>query len=75
MGTFKSQPANTDWFVIGYGTTVTVPAGGADLYLAVNDSNNTNNVGSYSVDIASAGSPVPAITLSPGECLLPARLP
>ena len=64
VGTFKAQPTNLDWFVIGYGTTVTVPAGGADLYLAYNDTYNGDNVGSYSVKIAAAGLPVPAVTLS-----------
>jgi len=66
VGTFKSQPGNLDWFVIGYGTTVTVPAGGADLYLAVNDSNNNDNIGNYSVQISAASVPVPAVTLSAG---------
>jgi large repetitive protein len=66
VGTFKSQPTNLDWFLIGYGTTLTVPAGGADLYLAVNDNDNLDNHGSYSVDVGTAASPVPAITLSQG---------
>ena len=66
VGTFKSQPGNLDWFVIGYGTTLTVPAGGADLYLAVNDTYNSDNPGSYSVQISTPSSPVPAITLSTG---------
>ncbi len=66
VGTFKSQPTNLDWFVIGYGTTVTVPAGGADLYLAVNDDNNTVNLGNFSVQVTTSASPVPAITLSTG---------
>ena len=67
VGTFKSQPTNLDWFVIGYGKTLTVPAGGADLYVAVNDSYNPDNIGSYSVDVATASAPVPAITLSQGS--------
>lgn len=71
VGTFKSQPANTDWFVIGYGTTITVPAGGGDLYLAVNDDYNPDNIGSYSVDIATAASPTPAITLLSGGTPVP----
>ena len=66
VGTFKSQPTNLDWFVIGYSKTLTVPAGGADLYLAVNDSYNPDNIGSYAVDVSTASSPVPAITLSTG---------
>ncbi len=64
VGTFKSQPTNLDWFVVGYGTTLTVPAGGADLYLAVNDSYNPDNHGSYSVSIHASNIAAPAITLS-----------
>ncbi len=67
VGTFKSQPTNLDWFVIGYGKTLAVPAGGADLYVAVNDSYNPDNIGSYSVDVVTASAPVPAITLSQGN--------
>jgi len=66
VGTFKSQPTNLDWFVIGNGTTLTVPAGGADLYLAVNDTANGDNSGTYSISISTASSPVPDITLSTG---------
>ena len=64
VGTFKSQPTNLDWFVIGYGATIQVPAGGADLYLAVNDSYNPDNIGSYSVNLTTVGYPTPAVTLS-----------
>ena len=71
VGTFKSQPTNLDWFLIGFGKTVTVPAGGANLYLAVNDSYNYDNVGNYSVSISSSGSPVPAITLKTGGATVP----
>ena len=71
VGTFKSQPASTDWFVIGYGTTITVPAGGGDLYVAVNDSYNPDNLGTYSISLATASSPVPAITLTSGGATVP----
>ena len=64
VGTFKSQPTALDWFLVGYGTTVVVPAGGADLYLAVNDTYNPDNHGSYSVSIKTAGAATPAITLT-----------
>ena len=70
VGTFKSQPGALDWFVIGYGKTVTVPASGADLYLAVNDNNNSNNNGSYNVNVKTA-SLTPAITLSAGGQTVP----
>ena len=66
VGTFKSQPTNLDWFVIGYGSTIQVPAGGADLYLAVNDSYNPDNLGSYSVKISTASTSTPVVTLTNG---------
>jgi hypothetical protein len=56
VGTFAVNPAREDWFFIGYGRTVTVPAGGATLYLAVNESNSTDNHGSYTV-VATTATP------------------
>ena len=47
VGTFNPSPANTNWFYIGYGGTFTVPAGGAHLYVAVNDSASSDNHGVY----------------------------
>jgi uncharacterized repeat protein (TIGR03803 family) len=47
VGTFNPSPANTNWFYIGYGGTFTVPAGGAHLYVAVNDSVNSDDHGVY----------------------------
>jgi hypothetical protein len=35
--------------VLGTSNTITVPAGGAELYLAVNDSYSPDNRGAYSV--------------------------
>lgn len=64
VGTFKSQPTNLDWFVIGYGTTITVPAAGTDLYLAFNGTFNSSYLGSYWVSVNTPSAPAPAITLS-----------
>lgn len=52
VGTFASSPTRDDWFFIGYGRTVMVPRGGATLYLAVNESNNTDNHGSYTLTVS-----------------------
>ncbi len=72
VGTFKSQPTNLDWFVIGFGKTVTVPAGGADLYVAFNDSYNYDNLGTYSISLTtSTSTPTPAITLTTGGVAVP----
>lgn len=49
VGTFNPNPiANSaDWFVIGADGTFTVPTGGGDLYLAINDTNNGDNHGLF----------------------------
>lgn len=51
LGSFTPTPARSDLFLIGYGTTITVPAGGATLYLSVGDTFYGDNVGYYSVDM------------------------
>jgi large repetitive protein len=71
VGTFKSQPGSLDWFVIGYGKTVTVPAGGADLYVGINDNYLCCDSGSYSIQVSTAASPVPVITLTTGGTAVP----
>jgi hypothetical protein len=48
VGTFSSAPGRDDWFYVGVSNSVTVPTGGAHLYLAVNDAFHPNNTGSYS---------------------------
>jgi hypothetical protein len=47
VGTFSASPSRADWFFIGLGTTVVVPAGGAHLYVAQADTNYTNDTGEY----------------------------
>jgi YD repeat-containing protein len=63
VGTFVTAPARTDWFYIGPNKTILIPAGGAHLYLAVNDSFNPDDHGQYDVTMASS-SPSGPITVS-----------
>ncbi|MEP6809491.1 MAG: LamG-like jellyroll fold domain-containing protein [Chthoniobacterales bacterium] len=60
VGTFSSTPARADWFLIGNGKTVQVPAGGAHLYVAVNDSFSGDNHGAY-VGTVTAGATIPPV--------------
>ena len=64
VGTFSATPTRTSWFVIGRGATITIPAteGGSHLYLAVNDSDNGNDSGSYQVNYIAAASGTPALS-------------
>jgi hypothetical protein len=48
VGTFSPTPLRSDWFLVGLSNTVTVPTGGAHLYLAISDAYYFNNNGSYS---------------------------
>ncbi len=48
VGTFSATPTRSSWFLIGYGTTIVIPTGGTSLYVAVNDSYNPDNHGTYS---------------------------
>jgi hypothetical protein len=52
VGTFSLSPVRADWFFIGLGRSFVVPGGGANLYLAVNDSFNSDNHGNYAVTYA-----------------------
>ncbi|WZO96163.1 PEP-CTERM sorting domain-containing protein [Isosphaeraceae bacterium EP7] len=47
VGTFSATPGRDDWFLIGLGSVVVIPDGGAHLYLAVNESINSDNNGAY----------------------------
>lgn len=51
VGTFNPNPAQSDWFLIGTGKTVVVPAGGANLYIAVSDTSSDNNAGDYTCNV------------------------
>ena len=50
VGTFSHTPALADWFQIGTGRHITISGTGTHLYLAVNDSVNSDNHGSYVVN-------------------------
>jgi hypothetical protein len=70
VGTFSLNPARSDWFVLGTSTTLTVPGGGAQLYLAVNDSYSPDNHGTYSVTLtAIPETPWFAFTMGTGAFL------
>ena len=58
VGTFSATPGRSDWFYIGSGGTFTAPSGGGDLFVAVNDTNNTDNHGSYAGTLTT---PAPAV--------------
>jgi hypothetical protein len=57
IGTFVSNPTRGDWFEIGMGRSVVVPNGGANLYLHINETNYTDNSGSFSVAITAVPEP------------------
>lgn len=60
VGTFVANPVRADWFAIGFGGTFVVPAGGATLYVAVNESFSGDNHGSYLVSVAATPAPAPS---------------
>jgi hypothetical protein len=64
IGTFSNNPSRNDWFSIGLGRILTVPEGGANLYVAVNDTYYPNDTGAYSgtIDIIPPSEPVPEPT-------------
>jgi hypothetical protein len=57
VGTFSSTPTRSDWFLIGTGGTFTIPAGGASLFIAVNDSFSPDNHGAYSLNFTAVPEP------------------
>jgi hypothetical protein len=61
VGTFAAIPSRTDWFFIGYSKLVTIPDGGATLYVAVNESVSHDNHGSYSLTYTAV--PEPSVTV------------
>jgi hypothetical protein len=60
VGTFASSPSRADWFILGYGGTFTVPGGGADFFVAVNDSFSSDNHGNYSLTFTAVPEPATA---------------
>jgi len=72
IGTFSNTPSRGDWFLIGLGTSVTVPTEGANLYMAVSDSYWPNNQGAYTgtVQVRSAAVPEPGVLALLGAGLM-----
>ena len=68
--TFSNNPTRDDWFLLGYGGTISAPNGGGHLFLAVNDSNNDippgANSGAYSVEVSAVPEPASWILTSVG---------
>jgi len=58
-GTWRSTPVpnSADWFFVGYGGNLTVPAGGAHLKLVVVDSFYSNNSSGFSADVTAVPEP------------------
>ena len=59
VATFVGAPVRTDWLFVGTGATLTVPDGGANLYLAVQDTNNSDNHGTYTGNVTTGVVAVP----------------
>lgn len=68
IGTFKENPKRGDWFLIGRGTTKTVPAGGCHLYVLVNDSYWADNSGGYWITVATNTSQIVSSEQSLSSC-------
>jgi hypothetical protein len=58
MGTLVAAPAASDFFLIGYGTTISLASAG-HIYAQVNDNFYPNNGGAFTVDVAAV--PEPAV--------------
>jgi hypothetical protein len=57
VGTFVSNPVRSDWFYIGYGGSFAIPTGGANLFVAVNDSFHADNHGVYAMTFTAVPEP------------------
>lgn len=68
--TFRDSPTRGDWHFLGYGQRITLPSGGANLYLAVHDSNNDEfpgvNSGYYTVQVTAVPEPSSFILFAVG---------
>jgi hypothetical protein len=60
VGTLNASPTRNDWFLIGSDKSIVIPAGGAHVYLAVNDGFNSNNHGVYSGTVLVTAVPEPS---------------
>ena len=61
VGTFAANPVDNsgDWFVIGTNDLITIPPGGASLYLAVDESpgKSSNNAGQFNALVTTVPEP------------------
>ena len=65
-GTFNPAPATpSDFFLIGFGTTVTLASAG-HIYALVNDTFSPNNTGVFNVTISAVPEPAQAVLLLAG---------
>jgi hypothetical protein len=53
MGSLTATPTTADWFLIGYGTTITLASAG-NIYAQVNDTYYPNNGGAFLVNVSAA---------------------
>ncbi len=79
VATFVGAPGRADWLFVGNSATLTAPTGGANLYLAVQDTVNSDNHGTYTGTITSVPVVVPeantfALALPAVCCFAIARL-
>ena len=70
VGTFSATPTRSDWFFIGEDSTITIPAAGDHLYVAVNDTFSPDNHGIYSGTVRVNPVPEPTGLLLFGSGLL-----
>ena len=61
VGTFAANPVDNsgDWFVVGTSDLITIPQGGATLYLAVDESpgKSSNNAGQFNATVTTVPEP------------------
>lgn len=70
VGTFSPSPQRSDWFYIGLSNVMTIPPGGAHLFMAVNDPYYPNNQGQYSGVLSVLFPPALTLTKAPESTVL-----
>lgn len=56
LQSLSTPVANPDWFLIGYGTTITLASAGS-IYAGINDTYLSNNSGAYQVNVTAVPEP------------------
>ena len=73
IGTFNAVPTTaSDWFLIGYSTTVTLISTG-HIYASVNDTFHQNNVGEFNATVSAVPEPTTYVMFIAGLAALAAR--